>query len=212
MWYTDDFMVFLTCVTAYGIVKLFKTPAIKKLEGVTNLYETMAKKVEGEINMNNLKLTRIDFRLIHGQVMTRWVKEHNIKDIVVIDDKSAKSPILKKILLSAAPSSVNVLVESVASAAEKWQASELPKNNLLILFKDPKTAARAWQEGIAYKELQIGGIEGSGEKKNINKNIVMSEEDVLDLKPLHENGVRVYGQPIPEDSEYPFESILNKFS
>lgn len=24
--------------------------------------------------MDNLKLTRIDFRLIHGQVMTRWVK------------------------------------------------------------------------------------------------------------------------------------------
>ena len=24
--------------------------------------------------MENLKLTRIDFRLIHGQVMTRWVR------------------------------------------------------------------------------------------------------------------------------------------
>ena len=43
--------------------------------------------------MENLKLTRIDFRLIHGQVMTRWVKKYGITNIVVIDDKSAKSPI-----------------------------------------------------------------------------------------------------------------------
>jgi len=161
--------------------------------------------------MENLKLTRIDFRLIHGQVMTRWVKEHNIKDIVVIDDKSAKSPILKKILLNAAPSSVNVIVESIASATEKWEKDTFPKNNLLILFKDTKTAAQAWKEGIKFNSLQIGGIEGSGNKKNINKNIVMSQEDVQDLVPLHENGVRVYGQPIPEDAEYSFENILNKF-
>lgn len=115
--------------------------------------------------MENLKLTRIDFRLIHGQVMTRWVKEYNIKDIVVIDDKSAKSPILKKILLNAAPSSVNVFVESIASATEKWKQNDFPKNNLLILFKDTKTAAKAWKDGIKYTSLQIGGIEGSGNKK-----------------------------------------------
>lgn len=46
--------------------------------------------------MENLKLTRIDFRLIHGQVMTRWVAKYEIESIVVIDDRSAKSPILKK--------------------------------------------------------------------------------------------------------------------
>ena len=68
--------------------------------------------------MENLKLTRIDFRLIHGQVMTRWVAKYEIESIVVIDDRSAKSPILKKILLGAAPAGVKVLVWNVAEAAE----------------------------------------------------------------------------------------------
>ena len=72
--------------------------------------------------MENLKLTRIDFRLIHGQVMTRWVAKYEIESIVVIDDRSAKSPILKKILLGAAPSGVKVIVWNVAEAAEKWKA------------------------------------------------------------------------------------------
>ena len=95
--------------------------------------------------MENLKLTRIDFRLIHGQVMTRWVAKYEIESIVVIDDRSAKSPILKKILLGAAPSGVKVIVWNVAEAAEKWKAGEFPKSNLLILFKNTSQAKAAWE-------------------------------------------------------------------
>ena len=120
--------------------------------------------------MENLKLTRIDFRLIHGQVMTRWVAKYEIESIVVIDDRSAKSPILKKILLGAAPSGVKVLVWNVAEAAEKWKAEEFPKNNLLILFKNTSQAKAAWEAGVNFPSLQVGGIEGSGDKKNIYKN------------------------------------------
>lgn len=161
--------------------------------------------------MENLKLTRIDFRLIHGQVMTRWVKEYDVRAIVVIDDRSAKSPILKKILLNAAPAGVKVEVESVESAAKRWKEGTMPKENLMLLFKDPATAAKAWNAGVQYQRLQVGGIEGSGDKKNICRNIVMSKEDVDTLKPVYEAGVEVYCQPIPEDAEYPFKNAIEKF-
>lgn len=160
--------------------------------------------------MDNLKLTRIDFRLIHGQVMTRWVKQYDITDIVVIDDRSATSTLLKKILLGAAPSGVNVTVETVDSAAEKF-ANDFPKGNLLILFKNTETALRAWKAGVKYPSLQVGGIEGAGDKKNIFKNVVMSAEESLHLKELGENDVRVFFQPIPEDGEYSLKDALAKF-
>lgn len=162
--------------------------------------------------MDNLKLTRIDFRLIHGQVMTRWVKKYDIESIVVIDDRSAKSAILKKILLNAAPAGVKVEVESIENAAKRWQAGEMPKNNLLILFKDPVSAAKAYQAGVKYPSLQVGGVEGAGDKKNICRNIVMSQEDIDALKLVYEAGVNIFCQPIPEDAEYPFKSALEKFN
>ena len=84
--------------------------------------------------MENLKLTRIDFRLIHGQVMTRWAKKYDTEAIVVIDDRSASSALLKKILLGAAPAGIEVTVESVESAAAKWKAGEFPTKSLIILF------------------------------------------------------------------------------
>lgn len=161
--------------------------------------------------MEHLKLTRIDFRLIHGQVMTRWVAKYNIESIVVIDDKSAKSPILKKILLGVAPAGIEVLVYTVEEAAKLWNEGSFPKRNFLILFKNTTIALTAWQAGVKYPKLQVGGIEGSGAKKNIFKNVVMSKEEAEELRILHDAGVGIYLQPIPEDNEYPFTDALAKF-
>lgn len=161
--------------------------------------------------MDNLKMTRIDFRLIHGQVMTRWVKHYDIQSIMVIDDQSAKSPILKKILLNVAPAGIKVEVETVENATKRWNEDAFPKNNLMILFKNPQTAERAWVAGIKYDSLQVGGIEGSGAKKNICRNITMSKDDVDHLKTMHDGGVKIYCQPIPEDAEFPFANALRKF-
>ena len=34
----------------------------------------------------DLKLVRIDSRLIHGQVVTKWVKQTGANEILIIDD------------------------------------------------------------------------------------------------------------------------------
>ena len=161
--------------------------------------------------MENLKLTRIDFRLIHGQVMARWVKQFDIDHIIVIDDKTAKSPILKKIILNAAPKSIKTEVLTVQQAATRWNDNTLSDKKLLILFKDINGALSAYDAGINYDSLQVGGIEGSGDKKNVNKNVVMSKEEMLQLKSLNDKGVDVFIQPIPEDSCLRFPAIENKF-
>ena len=33
----------------------------------------------------SIELTRVDFRLIHGQVITRWLTQYQIYEIVTID-------------------------------------------------------------------------------------------------------------------------------
>lgn len=161
--------------------------------------------------MENLKLTRIDFRLIHGQVMTRWVKKYGITNIVVIDNKTAKNPILKKVLLNAAPAGIKVEIETIESAADRWKENKMPIGNLLLLFKDPASAEAAWKAGIEYPSLQVGGVEGSASKKNICRNIVMSKEDVEHLKPMYEAGIKVFCQPIPDDSEVSLKVAIEKF-
>ena len=38
----------------------------------------------------SIELTRVDFRLIHGQVITRWLTQCQINEIVTIDTALSK--------------------------------------------------------------------------------------------------------------------------
>ena len=66
--------------------------------------------------MRNVVLTRIDERLIHGQVMTSWLKLCNANVILIIDSASATNAFLKRILFAAAPKDVELLVMNEVDA------------------------------------------------------------------------------------------------
>ena len=40
--------------------------------------------------MAEISLIRIDFRLIHGQVVTKWVKQANANRIIIVNDMLAR--------------------------------------------------------------------------------------------------------------------------
>ena len=67
--------------------------------------------------MRNVVLTRVDERLIHGQVMTSWLKLCNANVILIIDAGSASNAFLKRILFAAAPKDVELQVMNEADAA-----------------------------------------------------------------------------------------------
>ena len=46
----------------------------------------------------NIVLCRVDERLIHGQVMTAWVKKAWIKKIILVDDELASDDFMKEVL------------------------------------------------------------------------------------------------------------------
>ena len=71
--------------------------------------------------MSNVVMTRVDARLIHGQVAVRWTKVLQAKKIVVVDNKSAADDFLTELLLLAAPQGVTVQVMNEAKALEEWK-------------------------------------------------------------------------------------------
>lgn len=53
--------------------------------------------------MANIVLCRIDSRLIHGQVVTKWVGQSQANRIAVVSDELDADPFMKNIYLMAAP-------------------------------------------------------------------------------------------------------------
>ena len=58
--------------------------------------------------MENLVLTRIDDRLIHGQVMTAWIKNKKATQVVIVDDLVAEDDYMIEVLEMAIPEEIAI--------------------------------------------------------------------------------------------------------
>lgn len=160
--------------------------------------------------MPTFVLVRVDDRLIHGQVVTKWVKQTKCNKIVIVDDEISKQEFLANIYSMAAPPGIVVEIKSVTQAVEEWNINNTDNSRILLLFKSIATAKELWEKGISIETLQIGGIGAGPGKKVVYQTVSLSEEDVKNLLAMHKQGVKVEFQTIPEENKVEFVSILNK--
>lgn len=78
-------------------------------------YRGFEESVEGgKSRMKKASFARVDERLIHGQVMTAWVKKYWIKKIILVDDEIVQDSFMQEVLSMSAPQGVKVEVRSAA--------------------------------------------------------------------------------------------------
>ena len=63
--------------------------------------------------MKHIVWTRIDDRLIHGQVMTQWIQYTEANEVLIIDDGVAKDSFLQMVMKSSVPGKISLKVLSV---------------------------------------------------------------------------------------------------
>lgn len=156
--------------------------------------------------MKNLLFVRIDDRLIHGQVMTSWMKAMPAKQILVVDDKVAKDDFMQFVLQNAAPKGVKVKAFSVAKAIEILNAGlDVPT---FILAKTPMPLKELVDAGIDISEINVGGIGMKQGRKALYKNIAISDEEKECFRALLAQNVRVYIQIVATSSVIEVENLI----
>lgn len=161
--------------------------------------------------MAKINLVRIDSRLIHGQVITKWLKMSGANRIIIVDDELAKDDFMSIIYTTAAPKDVSVEILSVEDAKKGWMENELGNGNLLILFKDIKTCYELKNEGVNIEQIQIGGLPSAPGRTVILRAVSFDEDDVSKLKELHDAGVEINIHIIPEEPKMNYENMIKKF-
>ena len=73
--------------------------------------------------MKHIVWTRIDDRLIHGQVMTQWIQYTEANEVLIIDDGVAKDSFLQMVMKSSVPGKISLKVLSVKDAIGYLRAS-----------------------------------------------------------------------------------------
>ncbi|WP_434636824.1 PTS system mannose/fructose/N-acetylgalactosamine-transporter subunit IIB [Klebsiella sp. I138] len=161
--------------------------------------------------MAKIVLCRIDSRLIHGQVVTKWVGQSQANRIAVVSDELDADPFMKNIYLMAAPPNIKVDCYSNASFAAAWKENQLGDGNVLVLFPSLTAIQQATLQGFDVPAIQVGGLGGGPNRKAVFQNITLDEKDVGILKELKNSGIQVTFQTIPEDKPQSLDDILKKF-
>lgn len=161
--------------------------------------------------MAKIVLCRIDSRLIHGQVMTKWVNQSQANRIIVVSDELAKDPFMMEIYLLASPLGVKVECLNQQDAITKWNQNQFGDGKILLLLPNLKMMKAVYDGGITVDQIQVGGLGGAPNRKVVFQNITLDSADVDTLKYLQDKNVKIIFQTIPEDSPQSLESMLKKF-
>lgn len=160
--------------------------------------------------MTNIKLARVDFRLMHGQVVTNWIKQVSADAILIVDDKLASDKFLAQVFLMAAPPGVKISIKSMKKAIQGAKEDRYNGLNLLVLFKSIENAKKAYDSGFPLNELQIGGLGNGSNKVMISNEIFLSEEEADMLEEMNKNGLKINLQVTPKDPLVGLDEALKK--
>lgn len=167
---------------------------------------------KGVFSMAKIKLIRIDSRLIHGQVITKWLKVANAKRIIIIDDELANDSFMGDIYRMAAPQGIGVEIYDVNTAVEKWKENEMGEGEILVLFKNVSNCYHAFKNGFPVHCLQIGGIGSAPGRTTVFRAISFDKTDVTQLQEIQDTGTEVNIHIIPEESKVSLNRALAKFT
>ena len=146
----------------------------------------------------SIVLTRVDFRLIHGQVITRWLTQCQINEIVTVDTALSNDEFMQDVFRMAAPKGVKIRIISVEEAVKAQQNGEFENNKVMILLKGVKELDNAIRAGLNLEEVQIGGLGGGPGRKAVNNAITLDRTDADTLLALEKMGIKIYFQTTPD--------------
>lgn len=155
--------------------------------------------------VKNLLLARIDDRLIHGQVMTAWMKVKPAKRIIVVDDKVAADEFMIDVISLAAPTGVKVDVMTCGDACSALKELNCPT---ICLAKGPQAYKKLIEGGVDISELNVGGMGINSDRRTLYKNIAASDEERAIFREFLDKGMEVKIQIIPSNNAIDMKDAL----
>ncbi len=144
-------------------------------------------------------LTRIDDRLIHGQVVVGWAQALKADHIVVIDDDIAENEMQKFLFRMATPSDIKLSILKIKEAAEIIKKRGFDEDYTILLLKSPESAYKLIKAGGKISEINIGGMHFGEGKIQIFDAVFVDEKDVEYMKLLNKEGIALEVRMVPTD-------------
>lgn len=154
--------------------------------------------------------TRIDSRLIHGQVAGTWVPFIAPQTFIAASDSAAHDPLRKSLLLQVAPTSVKTNVLDIAKAGRVYNNPKYTGMKTMFVVESPVDVVRLLDEGVKINEVNVGGVTFKTGMIQLSDAVYASEEHLEAYRELIKRGVKLTVQQLPNHSPVDLEKILKQ--
>lgn len=206
-----DELVALAVETGREGVKALKAQPVEKPAPVAAAQKAAAPaKPMGPNDYMVIGLARIDDRLIHGQVATRWTKETNVRRIIVVSDEVAADTVRKTLLTQVAPPGVTAHVVDVAKMIRVYNNPKYAGERVMLLFTNPTDVERIVEGGVKITSVNIGGMAFRQGKTQVNNAISVDEKDIEAFNKLNARGIELEARKVSTDQKLKMMDLIGK--
>jgi N-acetylgalactosamine PTS system EIIB component len=146
----------------------------------------------------NILLTRIDNRLIHGQVGVTWVNHLGANLVLVANDKAAKDKVQQSLMDMVLPDVIQARYFSLQKTINVIHKAS-PRQKIFLVVKDVHDALTLKEGGVPIDHINIGNMHYEEGKKQISATVSVDEKDMEAFKRLDELGVTLDVRGVPNE-------------
>ena len=156
--------------------------------------------------MGKLNMVRVDYRMVHGQIVSKWIKFRPVDRLILADDSLVDDPFMGDIYRMAVPDREVDIVK----LGDVQTAIDRKNDTVLLIFKDVASAYTVYKNGLQLPELNVGAVQNSAQRKAVVQGVALTVEEYEKLSEMKAEGVNVFLQPIPENDPVSLGSIEKK--
>lgn len=159
----------------------------------------------------SVSFVRIDDRVLHGQIVTRWSKALPCKGIVIIDNEIAHDKFQRQIYLSAAPNGIKVGIFDEEEGAKRIKRALEVENPYFLICKTPRTLLNILDLGTDFgNHVNVGPMSARANTVTVGRNLSLTADEVAAFTELEKRGKTVQFQLIPDNTPTPWKAVQEK--
>lgn len=154
------------------------------------------------MNTPNIVWTRIDERLLHGQIRITLGKHTEANLILVANDDAAEGPnaaFMQAGMKASAGGEYAVRFFSIQKTIDVISKAS-PRQKIFVLCNNPTDVARLVEGGVPITHCNVGNMHFHEGKRQIAKTVSVDETDIDAFKSLVANGVTCTIQNTPDQT------------
>ncbi|WP_305457658.1 PTS N-acetylgalactosamine transporter subunit IIB [Photobacterium leiognathi] len=150
----------------------------------------------------NIVWTRIDERLLHGQIRITWGKHSGANLILVANDDAAEGPnaaFMQAGMKASAGGEYAVRFFSIQKTIDVIHKASA-QQKIFILCNNPTDVARLVEGGVPITHCNVGNMHYHEGKRQINKTVSVDDKDIDAFERMVAKGVTCTIQNTPDQN------------